>query len=201
MSIVSRTKTDDPNTAHGDVTQGGIFKYEPACWEHREFDAEDSYGYPFRQCSHCGSIHPADLLQYLKQGARIHWADFKYGWPHKIYVDGIPSPRAGHPHKQYTYCGRLSPDDDPAEWEQYETGKFDSNTGKPELSYCKLTGIYPNPAETPTKFYSIHLKDADDATFTELAEFIAKRTGVRFKKDAEGKIMYGPEISPPVPQS
>lgn len=42
-------------------------------------------------CSWCGSMHPSDLAAALRAGeASGHWADFKYGWPHKWYVDGVP---------------------------------------------------------------------------------------------------------------
>lgn len=50
---------------------------------------------PFRFCSYCGSIHPEDLLHFLANGATLEQADWKYGWPHKFYVKGIPNPRAG----------------------------------------------------------------------------------------------------------
>lgn len=48
-----------------------------------------------RSCGYCGSMHPTDLVAALAAGARVHWADFKYGWPHKLYVDDIPNPHEG----------------------------------------------------------------------------------------------------------
>lgn len=48
-----------------------------------------------RGCSYCGSMHPADLAAAIKAGAVASWADFKYGWPHKAYVRGVPNPHAG----------------------------------------------------------------------------------------------------------
>lgn len=48
-----------------------------------------------RHCGYCGSMHPADVAAAINAGARMHWADQKYGWPHKVYVDGIPNPHAG----------------------------------------------------------------------------------------------------------
>lgn len=48
-----------------------------------------------RGCSWCGSMHPADLAAAIRAGATGSWADFKYGWPHKWYVDGVPNPHAG----------------------------------------------------------------------------------------------------------
>jgi hypothetical protein len=48
----------------------------------------------FRRCSYCGSLHPADLAA---AGGRVDWADQKYGWPHKFYID-VPNrdPEAVH---------------------------------------------------------------------------------------------------------
>jgi hypothetical protein len=48
-----------------------------------------------RSCSYCGSMHPADLAAALRAGARADWADWKYGWPHKLYVDDVPNPHVG----------------------------------------------------------------------------------------------------------
>lgn len=52
-----------------------------ASW--REPTASQSY----RTCYYCGSIHPEDLLRLLKAGAKLRGADWKYGWPHKFYVE------------------------------------------------------------------------------------------------------------------
>ena len=42
---------------------------------------------PFRRCSYCGSLHPEDFLAAAKAGARIdRGVDWKYGWPHKVYI-------------------------------------------------------------------------------------------------------------------
>jgi len=46
---------------------------------------EPRYGEHFRTCSYCGCINPDDLA--ADQSWRADWADRKYGWPHKFYVD------------------------------------------------------------------------------------------------------------------
>lgn len=44
----------------------------------------------FRACSYCGSINPLDLLELSKkQELFFEQADWKYGWPHKLYIRGI----------------------------------------------------------------------------------------------------------------
>lgn len=43
---------------------------------------------PWRTCSYCGSIHPEDLIKIAGDGTvkSGEIADWKYGWPHKLYV-------------------------------------------------------------------------------------------------------------------
>lgn len=38
-----------------------------------------------RTCDYCGSIHPEDLMKI--EGLKLSLADFKYGWPHKFYIE------------------------------------------------------------------------------------------------------------------
>lgn len=40
-----------------------------------------------QHCAYCGSLHPSEVVALLKAGAGIHFADWKYGWPHKAYLD------------------------------------------------------------------------------------------------------------------
>jgi hypothetical protein len=49
---------------------------------------EPSRGEHFRRCSFCGSISPDDLA--AEPGWHASWADQKYGWLHKFYVN-IPN--------------------------------------------------------------------------------------------------------------
>lgn len=56
--------------------------------------SQDKYeqrgGESFRRCSYCGSVHPQDLLKARNEGkigSVDRSVDWKYGWPHKIYVD------------------------------------------------------------------------------------------------------------------
>lgn len=57
-----------------------------------EGDHDDPiHGDPHRWCSWCGSIHPRDLFAATID--RVSWADWKYGYPHKLYVD---MPKMGH---------------------------------------------------------------------------------------------------------
>lgn len=67
------------------------FGPEPVVWRAPRVDKEYGIREPFRRCSYCGSIHPEDLIRLLGEGAELHGADWKYGWPHKFYIEGIPN--------------------------------------------------------------------------------------------------------------
>lgn len=153
-------------------------------------DDDENYGYPFKQCSYCGSIDPEDLIRFLKEGCTMHSADWKYGWPHKFYIDGIPNPKAGVMVTSYVTCDQPPKDEmDRGEWELYETGYFNRHDGSKETSYRQSSACYSAPKHTNAKFYSVHLKDLTPEAFTELADLIAGKTGVRFKM-VDGKLMY-----------
>lgn len=49
----------------------------------------------YRACSWCGSAHPADLAQSIRDdGLALSMADMKYGWPHKFYMaSNKPNPQ------------------------------------------------------------------------------------------------------------
>jgi hypothetical protein len=47
-----------------------------------------------RHCNYCGSLHPEDLVALVAKGATIHGSDWKYGWPHKFYIEGTGQPGA-----------------------------------------------------------------------------------------------------------
>jgi hypothetical protein len=94
------------------------------------------YAEPFRTCGYCGSIHPDDLISLaIDHPIRLEMADWKYGWPHKFYVKGIPNPIAG---KQVEVSST---------WRGGK--KVESTKG-------------PAPAETWAKFYTVHLLDTSE---------------------------------------
>lgn len=41
-------------------------------------------------CSYCGSLSLADLMAHTRvRGVRLVPTDWKHGWPHKFYVEGL----------------------------------------------------------------------------------------------------------------
>lgn len=57
-------------------------------------DTGGAYDDRHRTCSFCGSVHPSDFLDMMTTDAQIEVADWKRGWPHKLYVT-IPNEKAG----------------------------------------------------------------------------------------------------------
>lgn len=43
--------------------------------------------YKEERCSYCGSMSPAKLVEAINTGIRVSFADRKYGWPHKLYLE------------------------------------------------------------------------------------------------------------------
>lgn len=145
-------------------------------WANSE-PARDNY----RRCWYCGSLHPEDLLKVLKEGARINMADWKYGYPHKFYIEGVPNLLAGQTVRigsrsgpLHSYDGTLNVEN-PTE-EEIKTGRYD----RPTMGAA--------PPHAVIKFYTEHLIDAGDA-FTELTKIIYDQTKVFFSLD-DDRIMY-----------
>lgn len=50
--------------------------------------SQNADGAHARSCSYCGSLHPEDLVWWLEnKGMWLDGADWKYGWPHKFYLE------------------------------------------------------------------------------------------------------------------
>lgn len=163
--------------------------FDAPVWREPRLDADGPYAYPFRTCSYCGSIHPGDLLSALAAGAKLSESDWKYGWPHKFYVDGIHNPKVGQEQISYTSCGRLT-DEMVAEggWEPY-VSHFDVNTGSPVTSYRRVSSRWPAPVYVPAKWYNTHLNDLDEDAFLALTAIIGHQTRVQFSR-RDGRLQF-----------
>lgn len=69
---------------HPECSPESPFPFDDWTWRDDMRDGEH-----FRRCSFCGSINPEDLAAEAGYW-RAEWADRKYGWPHKFYVQ-IPN--------------------------------------------------------------------------------------------------------------
>jgi hypothetical protein len=132
-----------------------------------EMAVKEGYGdrEGFKCCGYCGSMDPVELADLIVAGeATMSGSDWKYGWPHKFYVDVINP----HPDKQVVKHSRLW-------WENGER--------KEEVEYG------PQGAMLHLKFYSEHLGLLDNETFAKVAPIISEACGITWTKE-NGKLYY-----------
>jgi hypothetical protein len=129
-----------------------------------EAAVKDGYGdrEGFKCCDYCGSMEPVELAELIEAGkATMGGSDWKYGWPHKFYVD-VVNP---HPEKQVV------------------KSVSSVGTDKQETEYG------PQGPTLYFKFYSNHLGLLDDETFAKVAPIISEACGITWEKN-EGKLYY-----------
>lgn len=174
---------------HGDTSGGGVFKLGSPVWREPQLQRAP-YGESFRSCSYCGSIHPEDLIKLLEAGATMHGADWKYGWPHKFYVENIPNPHGG---KTVKMGSRIGPDvtgtTPGSEWNS-TCGHADCQLRTREHGYWELPFMEPAPKMMRAKFYNAHLKDCPDELFAKLAPLLKRHTGIEWTRDPERGVGY-----------
>lgn len=175
----------DPSIAHRhDMNHFGTTKYKDGLVPWRDALPPDiaagrTTG-SLRSCSYCGSMHPADLAEAIRAGAKGHWADFKYGWPHKAYIDGVPNPHVGLLESRMSMSHPPQAEIDAGKWIQIPDG-FDCNTGKPQFRWTESGK--PADATTYEKFYTVHLQDAEP----EDKETIERHLGQAFEFPNDGR--------------
>lgn len=146
--------TDEIKCHAGEPHYPGI---GPDRWE-KSWKGKQPYSHSLRCCSYCGSLHPEDLITALANGATTHEADWKYGWPHKLYIEGVPNELAG------------------------QTVEVGSESGP---GYRKpIMGVAGPHAFI--KFYTQHIGDMPDDRIRVLSDIIEKQTGISFEKDDVG---------------
>lgn len=117
-------------------------------------------------------MHPADVANAIRAGARGEWADRKYGWPHKAYFDAIPNPHKGLMEVRSSANFKPEGNDD---WIQ--DGEYWHEPPKPA------------PELTNGKFYSVHLMDA----CPEDRDLIECHLGLRFEFADDGRVTWKPK--------
>jgi hypothetical protein len=166
--------SDTPDPVHGTEADrwGGWSWREPMSGEH------------YRTCSHCGSIHPDDLA--AETAAQAHWADAKYGWPHKLYID-LPN---REPDRLFL-IGTSNTPNPPAPTGWLPIGELPDGTdtgGWGDLSAYRWVMVGPRPKHH-AKLYSTHL--ADPAIGQATLDRVAQVSGLRFAFE-NGRVRWTP---------
>lgn len=172
-----RVPTDQ--TVHPDADRWGGWSWrEPSRGEH------------VRRCSYCGSVNPDDLA--AEPTWRADWADRKYGWPHKFYVD-IPNrnpealfvvssiSRQPRDNEREGWVAVADLTDEQRGWLIRDGWQRADETGDRWVQF----GTRPNHFG---KFYSIHLRDAglDPA----VKQAIEQRCGLAFDFTDDGRVAW-----------
>jgi hypothetical protein len=167
-------------TCHGERSR---YTQHEVVWRPPYDGGGGPYYYDWRTCSYCGSIHPEDLLRVLLAGARMHSADWKYGWPHKFYLEDVPNKYAG----QDCRTGAVYAGDHPLEELKREYPQAVNWQQKDGRWRADLRG--KAPAHAPAKWYNEHLLDLDEVAFVPVAQTILLHTHIEFKI-IEGRLKY-----------
>lgn len=172
---------EDP-IVHPETAPDSVWTYEPWSWR------EPSHGEHFRTCSFCGSIHPADLA--AETAWQAGWADQKYGWPHKFYVDIV------NRNPDRLYCiGTQNGGDGPrgpgwvavGDLTEEQRGIIDRDRMGGDRLVAALFSTRP---KHHAKFYTIHL--SDPAVDRAVIDEIERRSGRHFTFGADGRVSWGP---------
>jgi len=165
-------------------TADPVFRFGPWTW------SEPRDGEHFRRCSFCGSVSPEDLA--AEPVWRPEWADRKYGWPHKFYVN-IPNRDPDR-----LYCvGTQNGGDAPRgpKWVAVEDFTDDQRAlvERDRMSSDRLVAAcFDTRPNHFGKFYTIHL--SDPALNPAVQADIEQRSGIRFTF-ADGRVGWGPADS------
>jgi hypothetical protein len=179
-------------------------------WQRRE-DAINSLEHA-SYCSYCGSVDPLSFIELCKPGSpatRFEVADWKYGWPHKVYVD-VASPDPS----RLTYLGgryEASVGEYAKGGSRYTPPEPDmvamADLTEAQLEILKRDGAWregedsmenPDPLRyfrfgtrdiVYQKFYAEHLLDLGAEKLAAVADTIERRTGVAYLIE-DGKLKY-----------
>jgi hypothetical protein len=152
---------------------------------------DPSHGEHYRCCNWCGSIHPEDLAAVGTFHA--DWADRKYGWPHKFYVD-LPNQ---HPERLYATgatswvpVGGFSSD----RWVLVQDLTVEQRAVVAECGWTisdhHVAFMFGRHSTHHAKFYTRHL--ADPGLSPESRDRIERACGLRFEFAPTGFVRWWP---------
>lgn len=144
----------------------------------------------FRTCSYCGSIHPEDLVDALKAGATLGGSDWKYGWPHKFYVDKIPNPNVGNRVSRESGSRGATTEEERAAIDKPHIDRGHEVEWTNEGGRWSYKVYSPDGPTTHAKWYNEHLKDLSAEAFANLAPLLEQHAGIKFERGDDGRIKY-----------
>lgn len=176
---------EDPNV-HPETAPDSPFSYGPWSWR------DPSHGEHYRTCSFCGSIHPADLA--AETAWRADWADQKYGWPHKFYVDIVNREPDALFALVSSWGATAKPSRGEVPWdeltdEQRAIWDRDHPTRQDDDRHPVSVGFHTR-SHHHAKFYTIHL--SDPAIDRSVIDEIERRSGRHFTFAPDGRVSWGP---------
>lgn len=154
-------------------------------------------GETVKRCGYCGSLSVEDAIKFLKQpGTRFSGSDWKYGWPHKFYIEPL-NPDAD----KLVEIG--SKDGDGTDrldyWSCYaHPSRFEKQTPCQCPREEGVTGHYSRAIlgqrkSLHFKFYNIHLKDVTDDVFIEFNQLSIKLFNITWERvilEGEVRLRY-----------
>jgi hypothetical protein len=151
---------------------------------------EPRHGEHFQRCSYCGSIRPEDLA--AEPAWKANWADRKYGFPHKFYVN-IPNRTPDRLFTMGSYHGAEKPTGH-MDWIAWADLTAEQHAIR-ERDGMRHDDRHPDPqwvyfgtrAHHSGKFYTVHL--ADPTVGADVKDAIEQRSGLRFTF-AEGRVAW-----------
>lgn len=158
-----------------------------------------------RCCTYCGSLSVQDVIKFMKQpGTRFSGSDWKYGWPHKFYVEPV-NPNAAAECWQGTQSHDGDKKVDGSHMDDFWTCQAhgsEINLGpralvdSPRKPACGCPrdestgywsrGVRGTYAKLHLKFYNVHLSDATDEELKEFSELSASSFGIAWSRDEKG---------------
>lgn len=146
-----------------------------------------------RSCSFCGSIHPHDVPVPSPDGTPLHWADWKYGWPHKAYGE-YPNP---HPERLEVLASTNSSSGPTSNFglDWYPVTNVPEGINWEPWAGAKFVGVGVKKKIWIT-LYTIHLRDPEIEE--EHRDRIFAQLGIRltFEKTANGPTVVWERYEP-----
>ncbi len=139
-------------------------------------------------CTYCGSVHPDKFLEAIRAGHSMEIADWKYGWPHKVYIMW-PNPSPGEKRLMgSTSEGAKLERDTDGDAVRWVKTQDDAPEGFPIWSDSQGWSYEGEYRLLQIKFYNEHLAEIDLDELTR--ELIYDKIGVDFSKDEDGRVKW-----------